>query len=94
MAILMHYFNSTAEAYDATMTDDGIKTGDVLIVQAEKVVGLADTWPVAVTVEAGEFHHVRDGLSLASYGFKPEHVRAAVSAAKNFDYPLINRRQL
>lgn len=51
-----HYFPSTAQAYDACQCDDSIKKGDLLVIESEKVVGIADTWPVAVTDERGSLH--------------------------------------
>lgn len=60
-----HEFESTGEAYDACQTDDNIKTGDTLVVAPERVVGLAWTWPVAVTREHGALHTVRGGDSPA-----------------------------
>lgn len=54
-----HYFASSGSAYDMSQCDDRIKDGDVLVVRDEKVVGLLFdvAYPVAVTVEAGEFGH-------------------------------------
>ena len=53
------YFGSTGEAYDASQSWDDIKSGDVLVIAHEKVVGVADTWPIAVTAESGELHDVQ-----------------------------------
>jgi hypothetical protein len=42
-------------AYDETQTNDAIESGDTLV--AGNVVGfLMDAWPIAVTVDAGQFH--------------------------------------
>lgn len=54
----VHYFNSTGEAYDATQCSDEIKDGDVLVIRSEGVVGIADTWPFAVTEAAGNLHSI------------------------------------
>lgn len=51
-----HAFASTGNAYDATQCDEVIKTGDTLIVLAEGVVGIAMTWPFAVTKACGKLH--------------------------------------
>ncbi|ESY35392.1 hypothetical protein NKK48_30330 [Mesorhizobium sp. C386A] len=59
--IKIHFFDSTGDAYDFTQCIDDIKNGDVLVIESEKVVGLADTWPVAVTKEAGNLHTLDDG---------------------------------
>lgn len=51
-------YATTEAAYDATMSDDTIADGTVLIVRAEGVVGvLMNAWPVAVTASNGQFHH-------------------------------------
>lgn len=52
----IHEFESTQEAYNATQTDDNIQDGDTLIIPSEKVVGVAMTWPFAVTWETGALH--------------------------------------
>jgi hypothetical protein len=59
-AVRAHIFDSTGEAYDATQCDADIKKGDLLLIAKEKVVGIADTWPIAVTKENGELHTVFD----------------------------------
>lgn len=57
-----HYFESTGDAYDRCMTEEDIKTGDILIIESEKVVGLAWAWPIAVTKERGELHSHDHGV--------------------------------
>lgn len=52
----VHTFDSTGEAYDACQTDDNINDGDTLLIPSEGVVGIAGTWPVAISKEAGELH--------------------------------------
>lgn len=54
----IHYFDSSGGAYDACQCDDEIHTGDVLVIDNEHVVGLADTWPVAVTMNRGQLHTI------------------------------------
>ena len=59
---MIHYFESTREAYDATMcgenfaTKEDIKLGDLLVIESEEVIGVADAWPYAITEEHGELH--------------------------------------
>ena len=53
-----HYFDSTKEAYDCTQCDEAVQRGDILVIQSEKVVGVSDTWPIAVTKIAGELHSI------------------------------------
>ena len=54
----VHWFESSGRAYDACQCSDAIKDGDVLVVESERVVGIAHTWPVAVTVANGELHRL------------------------------------
>ena len=56
-------FNSTEEAYDACQCDETITDGDVIVVASECVVGLAWTWPVAITQDYGSFHLVKNKIS-------------------------------
>lgn len=56
MSVTVHEFNSTREAYAACQCDENVKDGDVLVIRSERVVGVAETWPVAVTAEYGELH--------------------------------------
>ena len=62
---MIHHFQTTGEAYDACQCDETITSGDVLVILPEGVVGIADTWPVAVTLNHGNLHHPRPGISLA-----------------------------
>ena len=63
--IAAHYFSNSNEAYDACQigeTDAGVEVnvGDILIIHSEKVVGVCDTWPIAVTPIHGALHAVGD----------------------------------
>lgn len=68
-----HFFRMSGEAYDACQTGihyahDGeypVETGDILIIEKEKVIGIADTWPVAVTIERGHLHEPTEGCTVA-----------------------------
>ncbi|MFJ4686520.1 hypothetical protein [Streptomyces sp. NPDC088789] len=55
-------FDSTGEAYDAVQCRDDIRDGDVLVIEHEQVIGLADTWPFALTEKHGELHTLKDHL--------------------------------
>jgi hypothetical protein len=46
-------FASSGNAYDATQTDAAISRGAILPIASERIVGLADTWPNAVTQAHG-----------------------------------------
>jgi hypothetical protein len=52
----LHAFDSTGNAYDACQTDERITTGDTLIILNEGVIGIAYTWPIAVTAARGALH--------------------------------------
>ena len=56
----IHKFESTREAYDACQCDEDIKRGDLLVIESEGVVGVADTWPYAITEECGDLHQLAD----------------------------------
>jgi hypothetical protein len=56
----IHAFVSTGNAYDAVQTDETIAAGDTLLILDERVVGVAMTWPFAITAEAGKLHAVRE----------------------------------
>ncbi|WP_369042292.1 hypothetical protein [Streptomyces sp. Midd1] len=49
-------FSSTTDAYGACQTAEDIRDGDVLVIEAEKVVGIAWAWPFALTENIGELH--------------------------------------
>ena len=94
-----HTFESTNEAYDMCMCDENIKLGDLLIIPSEKVIGVADTWPVAVTASHGELHIPVDGItvldledSMNEYRDKPfeftKSFAKAMSLAEERQWPL------
>jgi hypothetical protein len=52
----VHSFDSTTEAYNATQCYEEIRDGDVLLIESEKVIAIASTWPFALTESFGELH--------------------------------------
>jgi len=68
--VFVHEFSSTTDAYNACqtgidfMTDNEVRTCDILVVPDEKVVGICDTWPVALTIDHGELHGCAEGYKL------------------------------
>lgn len=62
----VHEFETSGEAYDACQCDETIANGDVLLIASEGVVGVADTWPVAVTFAYGKLHTPGEGYTLAA----------------------------
>lgn len=60
-------FESTGDAYDACQVRDDIEDGDVLVIERERVIGIAYTWPFALTEEYGELHTLNDHLDPRTY---------------------------
>jgi len=83
-------FDSTEEAYGACQTRDDIKNGDMLVIPSEQVVGLAGTWPVAVTDEHGELHFVNGDANIrrlmTDVKCSKEQVNAAVRFAQKHNW--------
>jgi hypothetical protein len=91
-----HQFESTGAAYDATQCREEIKNGDCLFIPEERVVGLAATWPVAITANAGNLHALADDSPIdaawiKSNGWTAEQIRAAVrfAAAWGFEFEIV-----
>lgn len=57
----VHFFPDSGLAYDACQCDEGIAKGDLLIIESECVIGVADTWPIAVSREHGALHWLPNG---------------------------------
>ncbi|WP_379923719.1 hypothetical protein [Erythrobacter sp. R86502] len=90
----IHVFETSGNAYDAVQTDDRIATGDLLLVMDEAIVGVAMTWPFAVTAEAGHLHQVApkpghgfDQLA-ASLGVEPAAMSRATSLARQLGFTI------
>ena len=62
-----YHFESTGEAYDACQCDEKIKDGDTLVIESERVVGLAWVWPIAISKEKGDLHGIKEGSSPESF---------------------------
>jgi hypothetical protein len=80
--VKVHHFCSSGEAYDATQCDENIKNGDLLVIESEGVIGIADTWPVAVTVAYGKLHTPAEGYSLARCFEQRPACAASIAGAK------------
>lgn len=63
----VHTFDSCEEAYDACQCREEIKQGDILLIPSENVVGIADTWPIAISGETDILHSLDDTITLAEY---------------------------
>lgn len=87
-----HVFDTTSEAYDATQCDPAVHKGDRLLIVSEAVVGLAHTWPIAVTVEHGQLHAPGDDADIvtlmADFGLTVDHVLMAVNLADANSLPV------
>lgn len=94
----MHKFPTTSDAYDDTQCgvtyEDGsqieVKNGDLLLIDAEKVVGVTDTWPFAVTVAHGQLHSLEIGAAVPvelrkKYG---PHILRAIGQAILREWPV------
>jgi hypothetical protein len=84
----LHTFDDTTDAYDDCQCNEGIGRGDVLHIPTEQVVGLADTWPVAVTVQHGELHTLAPELDVYPERWGHEQVQDAVRFAQERGYPI------
>lgn len=49
----VHYFASSAQAYDASLDAGPVREGDILVIDAERIVGLTSADPIAITTESG-----------------------------------------
>lgn len=95
----VHFFDSTGEAYDATQCDEAVRDGDILVIESEGVIGIAHTWPVAVTQAYGRLHQITPGSTDAQYlkaanqySSEPRlfefHLDDARAFAEGYGYPL------
>jgi hypothetical protein len=77
-------------AYDACNTGQ-CHRGDVLVIESEGIVGIADTWPIAVTEQQGEFHSIEPGFHgsvLGSRGITNVTIDLAIERANELGYKL------
>lgn len=74
---VVHTFDSTRDAYEACQ-NGGALPGDVLVIPSERVIGIADTWPVAATNAAGVLHQVAPDYTLEM--LFPKYVQAVAHA--------------
>lgn len=92
MSIRVHTFDKyhdSGEVYNLTQTDESIKSGDVLVLEGEEIVGILDkAWPVAITVKHGEFHGPADPNSDYPRSEFPESVEKAEEIAIARKWPI------
>lgn len=79
----IHNFASTGEAYNETQSNESVEKGHTLLILDEGVVGLAATWPVAVTSEAGDLHSMGGDPAtvISESGWTIDQIRLAVATA-------------
>lgn len=80
-------FESTGSAYDQCQYRDSIKSGDMLIIPDEAVIGLAWAWPVAVTAESGKLHEFADPGVFDEFASR-EQVAAAIAECNERGWPV------
>ena len=76
----VHHFWTSSDAFDASLDEGEVREGDVLVVVGERVVGLASTDPIAVTVNAGALRPF-PALARAQLLDELVHGEAAIAAA-------------
>lgn len=61
-------FDSSGDAYNESQTD-AVKKGDLLLVESEKAIAIAETWPFAPhpKLKGKEFHSLRAGVTADDY---------------------------
>lgn len=90
---MIYTFETVAQAYDATQCE--LPKGAVVVIPSKGVVGLAWTWPIAVTAAEGDdddcLHGIATGYEkqiLAEAGWCRQEIVAAVKEAIDRGYPL------
>lgn len=78
---------SSGEAYDLTQTSDVIKSGHVLVVPSESLVGvMVAAWPCSVTADHGAFHRAVEPEIYRDELFEPAFAAAReVAAARGWE---------
>ena len=82
-------FPSTSNAYDACQTAEDISDGDVLVIEAEKVVGIAWTWPFALTESFGELHVTTANPRTYQDGIFAAGADRAEQVAREYGWPIV-----
>ncbi|WP_405775892.1 hypothetical protein [Streptomyces sp. NBC_01538] len=81
-------FYSTGEAYGAVQCREEIHDGDVLVIEREKVVGIAETWPFALTEAFGELHMLKPDFRTYKDGAYAASIPVAEREAARIGVPL------
>ncbi|MGA5501734.1 hypothetical protein [Streptomyces umbrinus] len=90
---MVHRFDSTGSAYNATQCRDDIRDGDVLVVEREGVVGfLRSAWPAAITAEYGELHTIEGDPRTLDDGRYVASIEAAEKIASGQGFALAEQQ--
>lgn len=83
-------FADSREAYDAVQCHDEIADGDLIVIKSEGIVGLAATWPCAVTVAHGALHSKLPEMTWVGFSnmsLMPLHkIHVAINLARKLGY--------
>ena len=82
--INMWTFEDTGEAYDRVQCDDNIKDGDILLIPNESVVGIAHTYPVALTQIHGHLHTLKPECSVEEWAKNNNISEESLDLARKF----------
>ena len=85
----VHHFPTSQLAYNACFDDPHVREGDILVIAAERVIGIASTDPIAVTTAHGELKAfpamTREEL-LAELAHDADQISHAVKEALRFQF--------
>ena len=85
----IHHAPDTRSAYAWCRVDDEISEGDTIIVDHERVVGIAGPHPVAVTELNGAFMRIKAGQDPRDVPWcTPAAIRRAITEAIRRNWPL------
>lgn len=86
----MHdHFASTVDAYNETQWNEEIRSGDVLVIASEGVIGILDrAWPVAITVAHGELHTWNRSAHLICDGDYTDGLALALGRARELGFAI------
>ena len=89
---IIHTATTTGGAYDRCQWDDSWATGDILVIESARVIGLVGTWPLAITAARGELHSAdSDPRGWTGRDAMPaviRHIDAALEMARTRGWPL------
>lgn len=87
-APVVHHFYGSGDAYHATQCREDIQDGDVLLIEESRIVGIAWTWPFAITEGHGELHRLDTNPRTYQGGLFAPGVSVAVRIARQLGFPL------